>query len=96
MVGISADNLLWIDHLLFMVSRTQPKINLQRMIIENGDVEAKGRVVDTKHFSVWGNTISFKAGRYVTTVFIKPVIALVWLNVLHFLFSCGGCFSLLR
>jgi hypothetical protein len=75
-----------------MVSRTQPKINLRRLIIKDGDAEAKGMVVHAERFSVSGNALSIKAGEYKTTLFIKPVITLVWLNVFHLLFSLQRVF----
>jgi hypothetical protein len=64
MVGISADILLWIDHLLLMVLRIRPKINLKGLIIKNGDAEAIGIVIYTEGFSVPGNTFSFKPAGY--------------------------------
>jgi hypothetical protein len=60
-----------------MVSRTKSKINLQRIIVKDGNVEAKGVVFHSDRFSVSGNTLSFKAGGRYTTVFIKPVITSV-------------------
>jgi hypothetical protein len=59
MVGINADILVWIDNLHFVLSRTHPKINLRKLIIMNGDAEAKGMVVHSERFSVLGNTLSF-------------------------------------
>jgi hypothetical protein len=94
MMGISADVLIWIKHLLFTISRNKPKINLRRLIINNGDAEAKGMAAHPEHFSVFGNTLSFKSGGGYTTVFIRPVIMLVWLNVFRFLFFCGLCLFL--
>jgi hypothetical protein len=84
-MAISADDLMWIDHLLFMVSRTQPKINLQKLIVKNGDAETKRTVVHSERFSVLGNTPNFKTAERGSIVFIRQVIELVWLNVYFFL-----------
>jgi hypothetical protein len=95
MVGISGDILLWINHLHFVVSRTNPKNNLQKLVIKNGDAEAKGMVVHSERYTVSRNILSFKAGGRHTTVFVKPVITSVWLNLsFHFslLFSFFICF----
>jgi hypothetical protein len=88
MMGISTDNIVWIRHFLFTISRNNPKINLQRLIIKNEDTETKRKLDHSEHFSVSGKTLSFRSGRSSNTVFIKPVITSVWLNLFRFLFSC--------
>jgi hypothetical protein len=59
MVGISADVIQWIVHLLFIMSRAQPKINLRGLIIKNGDAEVNGMVVHPECSSVSDNTLYF-------------------------------------
>jgi hypothetical protein len=88
MMGISADVLTWIRHFLFTISRNKPKINLRSPIIKNGDAEEKRMLDYSERYSASGNTLSFKSVATYTTVFIKPVIMSVYLNVFRFLFSC--------
>jgi hypothetical protein len=78
MIGISADNPVWINHFLFPVSRTKPRVNLRRLIVKNIFPEAVGMVVEPRRMSF---TKGFPCHYY--TVFVnyemrKGVTALVW------------------
>jgi hypothetical protein len=35
MIGISSESFVWITHFLFTISRTRPKLNLKKLIMEN-------------------------------------------------------------
>jgi hypothetical protein len=48
MIGISGDNLMWINHFIFTVSRTHPKLNLQKLTLKNSYAETKGMMVKRK------------------------------------------------
>jgi hypothetical protein len=84
MMGISAVVLAFIRHFLFTISRKKPKINLRRLIIKNSYAEEKRMLDHSERYSVSGNTLSFKSVTTYTTVFIKPVIMLVYLNAFRF------------
>jgi hypothetical protein len=51
MIGISADNLMWVSCFLFPVSRTKPRVNLRRLIVKNIFAEAVGVVVQPRRVS---------------------------------------------
>jgi hypothetical protein len=63
-IGISGNTLMWIHHFLFTISRTQPKINLQRLILRNRFGEKKGVTVGAR-------MVSFKRDELCGSVFIK-------------------------
>jgi hypothetical protein len=91
MTGISTENLIWISHYLFIISRNKPKINLQRLTIEYVDAETNiGMAIHAERYSILHNTLSFKSDGNETSVFINPVVTSVWLNMFRFLFSSGG------
>jgi hypothetical protein len=97
MIGISADNLIWIGHFFFAVSRTKPKIDLRKLIIIG---DRLGSVVGLE---IERDRVSFSRGNFwvYNTVFIdyemregviKLFVLFLYFFVFCFLFLSVGRF----
>jgi hypothetical protein len=97
MIGISADNLMWVSHFLFPISRAKPRVNLRRLIVKNIFPEEIGIVVEPRRVSF---TKRFPFHYY--TVFVKHEMGEgvtklnVLFNVFCFLYLSVGMFFLVN
>jgi hypothetical protein len=93
MVGISGDCLVWISHILFAISRNQPKLNLRKLFIKNEHAKRGGMVIE-------GKRVSFTKGlnTKVFTVFIdhelREGVMKLYIFFFYFLFMPFNVFFL--
>jgi hypothetical protein len=87
MIGISEKSFMWIIHSLFILTRTKPKFDLKKLIIQNRNKEFKKE----KDFKILPHTIEFNmkgtnlTGSLFVNILVKEMV-LEWF--VHLLFNC--------
>jgi hypothetical protein len=75
-VGISEDSFIWINNFLFTISRTEPKFNLQKLIMKN----RKEALEKEEYFKILPSAVRFnlrgtyKCGSLFINILIKQIM----------------------